>query len=202
MRTRIRVGLVGVALALLGCGSSATDALKKRLVSLEDQLAVMQNAQHQLENRLAALQGEKPKTTGKKLEPEPSAPQGEPASDRPLLDVVKLAPSPTPPSDTARGDGPPGDGPKGKGGASPANGRPAIRSRGDAVESTLPADSPADTTPRPIIRGSGVKIEGQHLDDPTSSRTAPTKRDGDQRFGEDPASVGRPSGESQPNGRA
>jgi hypothetical protein len=125
---------------LLGCGSGETDALKRRVAALREEVSMLQNGVDRLEEQLAAVQARQAALAER---PPTSTDSGSPALlQRPRLKVVKVQPGSeqaAPEQGPAREPEPPAE-------ADDADAsRPVIRGTGERIETQLPADSTSRT---------------------------------------------------------
>ncbi len=123
--------VVSASLGTSACGGGDADAMKKRIGTLQDELTLLQNDVDRLEERLATAEARP------RVQPSAEA-QAEAAAgtiERPRLKVIKLEP-----------------------GASSAAARPTPE---EPVSG--PPEPGADGTdePRPVIRGTGDRIESE-----------------------------------------
>ena len=155
--------LLWAAFGVAGCGGADSDALKKRVASLQDEVTLLQNAQDRLEERLAAVEMRAQEAAERPAKAEHKAGTFE----RPRLKVIKVKPGvegPEPATGPAASpDNPPGgdeqDGP-----------RPVIRGTGEEVESHLPAGSTSHRDERATKTGAAPALSGQDLDRRDSAR--------------------------------
>ncbi|MGE0323538.1 MAG: hypothetical protein AB7S68_14595 [Polyangiaceae bacterium] len=93
-RWALRVPLLGLALSAVACGGSS-DALKKEVSELREQVTQLQGSQDHLEERLMAMEAQRhDKTVAAEVAAEPEA------EERPRLKTVRLVPeAPEPPAD-------------------------------------------------------------------------------------------------------
>jgi hypothetical protein len=149
LRTTAGLALVGAAALTTACGTS--DDTRKRLAAVQEQLTVMQNTNDRLEDRVAALE-----LAGARKPA--AAARGSEAGllARPPLKVVKVDPtssSATPNADEA----------------------PAAAS--DAAPTPVAQDE--DDAARPLIRGSGDKLEARNVATPaTAGKNSPRAKAG------------------------
>ena len=83
-------GLIAVpaALCIAGCGGGETDAMKKRVSALQDEVTLLQNSQDRLEERLAAVE----MGAQEAAERPPKAESASGTFERPRLKVIKVQP--------------------------------------------------------------------------------------------------------------
>lgn len=80
-----RFGALALGVAVVACGGGQTDALKREVSELREQVTQLQGAQDHLEERLFAMEAQGITPAAKRSE-EP------PAEERPRLKVVRLTP--------------------------------------------------------------------------------------------------------------
>ena len=156
--------LLPAAVCVAGCGGGETDALKKRVSALKDEVALLQNAQDRLEERLAALEMRRQEATERSTTTGSSAGKIE----RPRLKVIKVEPGfetpATEPSPAAEPE-PPAEGDH------PDAPRPVIRGTGDRVESQLPAGPTSRLDRAGAAMRDLAPVSGQNLDQCYSIRS-------------------------------
>jgi TolA-binding protein len=124
-----------------GCANAETAQLQQRVKALESEVASLRNSQGRLEDQVAGVRARQSAApTGG------STQEGRVADSGRLLQVVRVVPA-----EAAAGS--PGDA-----GASEA-----------PVTAPSAAPSAGPEKPRPIIRGTGERIEGRYIEEPTSS---------------------------------
>jgi len=119
---------VSASLAATACGGGDTDAMKKRVTTLQDEVTLLQNDVDRLEERLAAVESRP--LVQSSAEDRKGAAAG--TLERPRLKVIKLEPGPSPAAAGQTPDEPAADV---KDTDEP---RPMIRGTGDHIESELP----------------------------------------------------------------
>lgn len=151
LRTVGGLALLGATALTTACGT--TNDTKKRLAAVQEQLTVLQNTNDRLEDRIAALE------LNNARKPAAAAPTSAETGllARPPLKVVKVDP-------TTKPDGSPGG---------------AAASPPQTATATPTAPQDEDDAARPLIRGSGEKVEARNVPAPaTAGKNSPRAKAG------------------------
>jgi hypothetical protein len=133
-----RALLVLAATTLVGCGGGETDGLKRNISALRDEVTLLHNTVDRLEERLAAAEAQNDAALQSSAHQSQSVSPG--TFERPRLKVVKVRP-----------------------------GQEQVPTGGPAdAPAPAPVSDDDSSEPRPVIRGSGDRIETELPAGPTS----------------------------------